>query len=186
MLRAAKQAPPDLLGDQPAPLAPGMGGHQSARALADEWLSPPWLLQALGPFQLDPCAPVKRPWAMAEEHFTIRDNGLTKPWSGRVWLNCPYGAETARWLARMADHNNGIALIFARVETAMWFESVWTKASALLFLRGRLTFYTVKGKAAKFNGGAPSALVAYNESNARCLETCGIAGAFMRAPFGVK
>jgi hypothetical protein len=55
----------------------------------DEWLTPPPLIQALGEFDLDPCAPIKRPWDMAKNHYTIEDDGLEKDWFGRVWLNPP-------------------------------------------------------------------------------------------------
>ena len=65
----------------------GIGSHQSARMKNDEWLTPPHVLQALGTFNLDPCAPINRPWEMAEQHYTVHDNGLQKPWNGRVWLN---------------------------------------------------------------------------------------------------
>lgn len=44
----------------------------------DEWLTPRPLIQALGEFDLDPCAPIKRPWDMAKNHFTVEDNGLEK------------------------------------------------------------------------------------------------------------
>ena len=63
-----------------------MGGHHSAAMLKDEWLTPPEILHALGEFDLDPCAPVVRPWEMATAHYTINDNGLLQPWRGRVWL----------------------------------------------------------------------------------------------------
>ncbi|APC45930.1 DNA methylase [Halomonas phage QHHSV-1] len=69
----------------------------------------------------------------------------------------------------MADHGNGIALIFARTETAMWFEHIWSQADAVLFLRGRLHFHHLDGTRAEANAGAPSALVAYGKSNARAL-----------------
>lgn len=36
--------------------ARAMGSHQSARAKTTTWLTPPELIQALGPFDLDPCA----------------------------------------------------------------------------------------------------------------------------------
>ena len=39
----------------------GIGGHQRARGGTVEWLTPPKILDALGPFDLDPCAPVVRP-----------------------------------------------------------------------------------------------------------------------------
>ena len=54
----------------------GIGGHHSARSRTNEWLTPPSVLQALGPFDLDPCAPVTRPWPTAREHYTEIDNGL--------------------------------------------------------------------------------------------------------------
>lgn len=44
----------------------GMGSHQSARMKNDEWLTPPHVLKALGEFDLDPCAPITRPWEIAK------------------------------------------------------------------------------------------------------------------------
>ncbi|WP_415798650.1 DNA N-6-adenine-methyltransferase [Comamonas aquatilis] len=145
----------------------------------DEWLTPPHVLQALGAFNLDPCAPVNRPWEMTEQHYTAHDNGLQKPWHGRVWLNPPYGLEAAQWLSRLAAHGAGTALIFARTETEMFFENVWSKASALLFLKGRLHFHHVDGTRAAANGGAPSVLIAYGEMDAEILKTCKLPGAFV-------
>lgn len=153
-----------------------MGGHQSAAMLKDEWLTPPHILRALGPFDLDPCAPVNRPWEMAAKHYTMLDDGLKRPWHGRVWCNPPYGRETGAWLARLAEHDNGIALIFARTETEMFFEHVWGKATSILFLQGRLHFHHVTGERAKANAGAPSCLVAYGADAARRLANCGIPG----------
>lgn len=157
-----------------------IGGHQSPVMHNDEWLTPPEILAGLGAFDLDPCAPATRPWDTATRHFTRADNGLARPWHGRVWLNPPYGLIAAKWLARLADHGDGIALIFARTETQMFFEHVWPKAEALLFLEGRLHFLTVDGRRAKTNAGAPSVLVAYGPTNAHALRTCGLAGHFVR------
>jgi hypothetical protein len=42
-----------------------LSGHQSAKMKSDEWLTPPGILKALGQFDLDPCAPVNRPWDTA-------------------------------------------------------------------------------------------------------------------------
>lgn len=153
-----------------------MGGHQSAAWLKDEWLTPPELVRALGSFDLDPCAPVSGPWALAKTCYTVHDNGLKKPWEGRVWLNPPYGLEAAEWLARLADHRNGIALIFARTETAMFFDHVWNSADAVLFLRGRLTFHHADGRRAERNSGAPSCLVAYGGANVASLARSKIPG----------
>lgn len=158
----------------------GMGSHQSARMMKDEWLTPPELLRELGPFDLDPCSPVNRPWDTARQHYTINDDGLLQPWSGRVWLNPPYGREAAAWLDKLGGHGNGIALIFARTETEMFFKQVWNRADALLFLRGRLHFHHVNGDRAAANAGAPSVLIAYGENNVNALEKAGDWGKLIR------
>lgn len=158
----------------------GVGGHQSARMRSDEWLTPPFVLDALGSFDLDPCSPVSRPWKTARKHYTIEDNGLNQVWQGRVWLNPPYGQQTEEWMRRLAGHGNGVALIFARTETAIFFPWVWARADAVLFLKGRLHFHNVKGERAKANAGGPSVLVAYGLNNARTLRDCGLPGACLR------
>ena len=166
-----------------SPLFAGIGGHHSARARTDEWLTPPAIIDALGgasSFDLDPCAPIVRPWATAQRHLTVVDNGLTQPWDGRVYLNPPYStAVIGQWLARMADHNRGVALIFARTETDAFFRNVWERASALLFMRGRINFHMVDGRRAKGNAGAPTVLCAYGADDADVLALCGIDGAFV-------
>lgn len=157
-------------------ILPGMGSHHSARAGKDEWLTPPSIIEAVGPFDLDPCAPIVRPWPTARHHFTIQDNGLMKPWVGRVWCNPPYGRETGRWLARCAEHGDATALIFARTETSDWVDHVWGKAHAVLFIFGRLFFHHVDGRRAECNSGAPSALISYDAKNTKALAGCGIPG----------
>ena len=158
----------------------GMGGHQSARMGKDEWLTSLFVLEALGSFDLDPCAPVVRPWPTAAEHFTIEDDGLLRNWHGRVWLNPPYGDQTGVWLNRLALHGNGIALVFARTETEMFFAEVWNRADAILFLRGRIFFHHVDGTRAESSGGAPSVLIAYGAANVEALANCGLRGYLVR------
>lgn len=157
-----------------------MGSHQSARMLNDEWLTPPNIIAELGPFDLDPCAPINRPWPTAYKHYTKEDNGLEKEWNGCVWLNPPYSREAAKWLRKLADHGNGIALTFARTETKWFFETIWKRADSILFIEGRLHFHYVDGTRAKANAGAPSVLVAYGKGNSTALRECGINGQWLR------
>jgi hypothetical protein len=160
----------------------GMGGHQTHDSDTTVWLTPPAVLDALGPFDLDPCAaPEPRPWPTAATHYGLAENGLSKPWHGRVWLNPPYGAVTSvPFLRRMAAHGHGTALIFARTETALFCETVWGAATALLFLAGRLHFHRPNGERAQANSGAPSVLVAYGDADAERLRSCGLPGAYVR------
>ncbi len=158
----------------------GIGGHQRAYAgRTDEWLTPPEIIKALGPFDLDPCASVERPWPTANHHYTIYDDGLSRAWFGRVWLNCPYGPETKRWLEMLAHHGNGIALVFARTETEMFHKYVWNSADAVFFFRGRLYFYNTLGEKAKYNAGGPSVLVAYGQNNVDIMESSSIGSGYL-------
>ena len=162
----------------------GIGAHQSPASETTVWLTPPEILAALGPFDLDPCACSEpRPWPTASRHFTIEDNGLRKPWSGRVWLNPPYGSPVVigPWLRRMAEHGRGTALIFARTETAQFFDTIWRGATAMLFIEGRLHFHYPDGRRARANSGGPSVLVAYGDDDAARLKASGLRGAFVHA-----
>lgn len=151
-----------------------LSGHQSARMGSDSWLTPPEWIKALGPFELDPACPPGMPWETAAVMLTPADDGLSRQWRGRVWLNPPFGQQAAKWLRRLAEHGNGIALIPARTETAMFYESVWNKADAVCFVKGRPHFHRPDGSRAPFNSGAPIALIAYGKANAEALMRAGL------------
>lgn len=158
-----------------------MGGHQSASMITDTWLTPPFVLEALGSFDLDPCAaPDPKPWPTADVHYTLPTDGLSEDWFGRVWLNPPYSKEAVKWLRKLAQHGTGTALVFARTETAWFVETVWEAATAVLFLHGRLHFHYADGTRAPANSGAPSCLVGYGQQDADILAECGLAGTFVR------
>ena len=147
-----------------------MGSHHSARAKTTTWLTPPHVIDALGgpdSFDLDPCG--YPGWPTARRQITLPDDGLAAPWHGRVWLNPPYGMEAWRWLDRLADHGTGTALVFARTETVGFVRAVWGRASAVLFIHGRLHFHRPDGTRAPANSGAPSALIAYGADDTERL-----------------
>lgn len=161
-----------------------IGSHQSAASSSVDWLTPPEWIAALGLFNLDPCCPPHMPWPTASVMWSLPFDGLTHEWTGRVWCNPPYGGPKViePWMRKMAAHGNGIALIFARTETRCWFEHVWRKADAVLFVKGRPRFYRPDGHRAPANCGGPVALVAYGEFNARVLRNVShgaIPGAFV-------
>lgn len=151
----------------------GLGGNAPRET---RWLTPTWIVEALGHFDLDPAgAPGHH---LADRTYTPEagEDGLKLPWEGRVWLNPPYGREQIPFMERMAEHDHGTALLFAAVETKLWHELIWPRASAILFPLGRFTFARADGVAATANSGKPSALIAYGPEDARALELCGIPG----------
>lgn len=158
--------------------------HESPNNKTTTWLTPPHVLKALGEFDLDPCCPPNMPWKTAAIMLTEKEDGLKAAWTGkRVFCNPPYGREAAAWLKKMADHQNGILLIFARTETSAFFSSVWGRATAMFFLRGRLRFHDHQGKPGD-TAPAPSVLIAYDHPddptfNAQALRDCGLDGFFV-------
>lgn len=172
-----------------------MGSHHSAAMVSDTYLTPREIIEACGPFDLDPCAaPEPRPWSTAERHIVLPDDSLAADWGNAfVWLNPPYSREARAWLMKLSQHpGGGIALIFARTETEWFVDSVWDaqRATAILFLHGRITFRDREGNPVKVldkksgkwreaNSGAPSVLVAYGRPAAARLLASGLPGSFV-------
>ena len=129
-----------------------------------EWLTPQYITQFFD-FDLDPCSPMVRPWDTAKNHFNENDDGLVQNWNGFVFCNPPYGRETFKWMKKCYEHNNCIALIFARTETIGFHSEIWDKADAVFFFKGRLKFHYVTGEqGGTANANAPSILVAYGDN----------------------
>lgn len=136
------------------------GHHQPNEGLSNDWLTPPHIIEALGPFDLDPCASVDQPWATASTQWT--QNGLDVPWTGFVWCNPPFGPHVGKWLSRLAEHGNGIGLCAARTESRWFRDAVWNQATSILFLYSRPYFHhPITGKKSTNNSGVPICLVGY-------------------------
>lgn len=55
--------------------------ERSANA-SDEWYTPREIIEALGEFDLDPCAPMHPLWPTAKIMYNKQDNGLIQNWGG--------------------------------------------------------------------------------------------------------
>ena len=139
---------------------------------SDEWYTPPEIPASLGCFDIDPCA---GPSSHAKVNIT--QDGLSTEWSGRVWLNPPY-SNSLKWLQKLADHGNGIALVPARPETK-WFQEITNKCDGVFLIRRRIKFGRPDGKPAG-NSPVGSVLFAFGESNAKKILSSGIEGIFLQ------
>ncbi len=111
-----------------------------------EWYTPRHVLDAvvatMGAIDLDPCAePAKS--VPATRHYTEAEDGLGRPWTGRVYMNPPYGRVIGAWVDKLADEfdagtvTEAIALVPARTDTAWFAHLPWTMTA---FISGRLSF----------------------------------------------
>lgn len=136
----------------------GFEHEKPNKGLTDTWLTPTWLLDRLGEFDLDPCPP-------------NGTDGLTMEWFGRVWLNPPY-SKNSLFMEKMANHKNGLAIVFARTETK-WFQKwVFPYAHSILFFNRRIKFLKEDGSLPKGTAGAPSVLISYTHFDTGILEKC--------------
>lgn len=162
---------------------PISGNHRNntdKKARNDVWLTPPRILDSLGEFDLDPCAAIGQPWLTAKQMLTEADDGLSRPWHGRVWLNPPYGrGAVIPWMRRMYEHRLGISLVFARTDTKWWHKFVVPAVQGYLFLNGRPTFHYSDGAEADNNCGGPMVLLAYSAQDAAILQDCGLKGQYL-------
>ncbi|PPF23138.1 hypothetical protein [Rathayibacter rathayi] len=73
-------------------------------------------------------------------------------------------------MRKLADHGNGIALVFARTDVR-WFQNVGATANLICFVSGRIKFY--RGNTTDLPGtpGAGSMLLAYGDKAAAALRT---------------
>lgn len=139
--------------------------HQSSNAGTHEWVTPRDILDPLGDFDLDPCAPKVRPWDCAKHSYTIDDDGLAKPWFGRVWCNPPYGRFATPFVLKMSQHKEGLLLVFVRTETKLWQQVILPTCHSIRLLDWRPTFHYTNGKAGPGNCGGPMCLVSWNEED---------------------
>jgi phage N-6-adenine-methyltransferase len=127
------------------------GKHAPFGTGQNECYTPSQFLDAaravLGSFDLDPASSeAAQRVVKAERFYTKEDDGLTKPWYGRVWLNPPYGRLLmTRFVAKLLDElqagNVSSAIMLAHSFTdTTWWQASYSQCDAACFPRGRLRF----------------------------------------------
>lgn len=137
---------------------------------SDVWITPKWLMDALGEFDLDPCGwlprnntPIVR---TAKNYFIESDDGLTQDWYGDVFVNFPY-SDSKAWLEKCKNEylkgrvNSIVVLCFVRSDTRAWQQNV-RDSDAVLLINKRIKFLNYEG-IEKSNGNAPSCLIAFGK-----------------------
>lgn len=156
-----------------------LGSHQRCVGKSQVHLTPRWVIGDLGRFDLDPCAADPRPWDCARDNYTEADDGLSKIGHGMVWLNPPFDRyQVGKWVQKLADHGNGIALVHARTEAA-WFQPIWRRADLIFFRNSRIKFCRVDGTEQLANSGAPPVFAAFGQAAVERLEQSTMHGTYV-------
>ena len=125
-------------------------------SLSDDWYTPPHVIElaraAMGGIDTDPasCAEANT-WINARHWYSREMDGLDPrlPWSGRIWLNPPYGrgdssaaAFLERLLAELKAGNVSCAITCLSLNSAsaLWFQPVWDAATLHAVWKNRIRF----------------------------------------------
>ena len=150
--------------------------HVANNSGNNEWYTPAEYIdmarQVMGAIDTDPASSaVANQTVQAKCFYTADDDGLTKTWSGRVWMNPPYAqpliadfADAVASKIESGEITEACILVNNGTETA-WFQRMLDAASAVCFPRRRIRFIDPTGAPS----GAPlqGQAVIYMGSNAK-------------------
>jgi hypothetical protein len=138
----------------------------------DDYYTPPEVFEALGlRFDLDVCAPHGGiSWIPADRHYTIDEDGLAQPWSGRVWMNPPFSNSTP-WVDKWIEHANGIALV--PTSRAQWWGRLWNSEAAIAHPVSTPMFRFVTPSGQRKNIYMPIVFAALGQENTEALARLG-------------
>lgn len=130
--------------------------HVSHNSGENEWYTPPAILASaravLVAIDLDPAScELANENVQAATYYTAEDDGLSRPWFGKVWMNPPYAqpliAQFCEKVAAEREAGNidaAIVLVNNGTETA-WGQRLLTAAAAVCFPQSRIRFIDKEG-----------------------------------------
>lgn len=130
--------------------------HVSHNSGENEWYTPPQYVKAaravLGEIDLDPasCKEANK-YVLANDFYSAKDDGLSKEWKGRVWMNPPYASDlVGRFTSKLTHHylkddiQEAIVLVNNATETS-WFQDMAKHAAAISLISPRIKFLSPDG-----------------------------------------
>jgi DNA N-6-adenine-methyltransferase (Dam) len=133
------------------------GGWFSQTTGNHEWYTPPEYVElareVMGAIDVDPASNlIAQETVKAATFYTKDDDGLTKEWNGRVWLNPPYShPENEQFVDKLiveidAGRTTEAILLTNNASETAWFQKAAPYASALCFAATRLRFLVPAGE----------------------------------------
>lgn len=120
---------------------------------SDEWYTPHDFFEKCSNevlwFDLDPCSTIEN--HKAPKFFTMEDDGLSKDWFWKVFVNPPY-SDISKWVEKCSRERERVSVIYllipARTDTRYFHDFIYEKEWVeIRFIKGRLKFGWSKNSA---------------------------------------
>lgn len=139
--------------------------------------------EVMGSIDLDPATfPLAQERnVQATNFFTVEDDGLSKEWKGRVWLNPPFNTKSSEGSTiqeftekLIAEYQSGnvtaaICLTDAKTDT-LWFKRLVDTSAAIVFTVGRINFMQLDGTYADDTNRCGQAFFYFGHDNEKFFE----------------
>ena len=112
----------------------------------EEWYTPKKYIdmarEVLGRIDIDPASnSFANEVVQATTYYTKEDNGLTKEWQGKMWLNPPYSSIIADFIDKTCNSDVEAIVLTNNSTDTKWFAQAANNCDAICFTYGRINFY---------------------------------------------
>ena len=112
----------------------------------EEWYTPKKYIdmarKVLGRIDIDPASnPFANQIVQATTYYTKEDDGLSKEWQGKMWLNPPYSSIIADFIDKTCNSDVEAIVLTNNSTDTKWFAQAANNCDAICFTYGRINFY---------------------------------------------
>ena len=147
------------------------GDHPNQTQFTPPYVFEPACVDLGGVIGLDPCTTPDNPLG-ADDFYAIEDglDGLGLPWFSSVWrptifVNPPYSKAREPWVReciRAGERGQKIILLIPAATDTRIFQAAVSTSTAVVFIKGRVKFGTLRPNRRQHAASHPSALIGWN------------------------